>query len=175
MAVLFAQDIHVHYGQAYLEVAGQFDGEMEPCFRGQQNGICGAAVPDFLFFITGLHTGKVGFSINLFEEDPGIDDLWDEIVEVSFLVPRNEISLVEWGAENEYTIPIGPGTYRARYYARDMQAGRDLDTNTTSTVVDTYRLDVWKADKAADRVVKQTAEIAAYWHDWAATLVSTGS
>jgi hypothetical protein len=174
VAVLFSQNINVHYGQAYLELAGQFDGAMQDCFLGQQNGICGAASPDILFLITGLHTGKVGFTINFFEEDHGIDDLWDDIVEVSFWAPKNEISLVEWAAENSYPIPITPGIYRARYYAHNMQAGRDLDTNTASSVVDTYRLDLWKADRIADRVVKQTSEIAAYWHNWAAGLVRPG-
>jgi len=174
MAVLFAQDINVHYRQAYLELAGQFDGAVEDCFRGQQNGICGAASPDILFLTTGLHTGKVGLTINVFEEAPGIDALWDEIVEVSFLAPRSAISLVEWAAENGHTMAMAPGVYRARYHARNMQAGSDLDTNTTPAVVDTYRLDLWQADRTADRVIKQTSEIAAYWHDWAASLARPG-
>ncbi len=37
-----------------------------------------------------------------------------------------------------------------------------------------YRLDLWKADRAPDRVIKQTSEIAAHWHDWAANLVKAG-
>ena len=174
MAVLFAQNINVNYGQAYLELAGPFDGSMEDCFRGQQNGICGAAASDVLFLTTGLHTGQVGFTINLFEADQGIDDRWDEIVEVSLLAPKSEISLVEWAAETGHKMLIIPGTYRARYHARGMQAGSDLDTNTTTSAVDTYRLDLWKADRAPDRVIKQTSEIAAYWHDWAANLAKAG-
>lgn len=174
MTVLFAQDINVCYGQAYLELAGPFDGAMEECFRGQRNGICGAAAPDILFLTTGLHTGKVGFTLNLFEEDPGIDASWDEIVEVSLLAPRTAISLVEWAAADGHTMAIAPGPYRARYHARNMQAGSDLDTNATSSVVDTYRLDLWRADRTADRVVKQTSEVAAYWHNWATTLAKPG-
>jgi hypothetical protein len=94
----------------------------------------------------------------------------DEIVEVSCHVPWGEIALVEWAAENGYPFVLPPGSYRARYHARAMQAGTELDTNVTTVPVDTYRLDLWPAEPAPDRVIKQTSEIAAYWHDWAKRL-----
>lgn len=173
MTQLFSANVDVYYGQAYLELAGPFDGFMENCFHGQQNGICGAAAPQALFLITGLHTGPVGMEIHCFDDDPGIDDSWDEIVEVSFLAPRTEIVLVEWAAPRQ-ALPLTSGAYRARYYARDMDAGRELDTNTTSSAVDTYRIDLWRAGRAADRIIKRTSECAAYWHDWAAGLTDRG-
>jgi hypothetical protein len=170
MTELFSGNINVNYGQAYIELGGQFDGDMAACFRGQSNGICGARAPETLFLITGLHTGEVGLTINLFEDDPGIDESWDEIVEVSFRTPDGAMSLLEWARDEGYTMTVAPGSYRARYYARNMQAGNELDTNVTSVPVDTYRLDVWKADAAADRIVKETSQVAAYWHGWAGGL-----
>ena len=48
------------------------------------------------------------------------------------------------------------------------------DTNITSVPIDTYQLDLWPAAPAADRVVKQTSEVAAYWHGWAKSLAKAG-
>ncbi|GLQ12316.1 hypothetical protein GCM10007913_42490 [Devosia yakushimensis] len=167
MTTLFSQNISVQYGQAYLELGGQFNGSMEDCFRGQSNGICGASAPDLLFLITGLHTGKVGLTINLFDTDPGIDETWDEIVEVSCQAPKGEVALSEWAADSGPPMAVPAGSYRARYHARKMQAANELDTNVTEVPVDTYRLDLWPAPPAADRIIKQTSEVAAYWHGWA--------
>ena len=174
MAELFSGNVEVQYGQAYIELDGCFDGVMEDCFRGQSNGICGAAAPANLFLITGLHTGPVGLTIALFEADPGIDPSWDEIVEVSFEAPRGEITLVEWGADDGPAFPVPPGSYRGRYQARAMQQGNELDTNIDDAPVDFYRLDIWPAPAAPDCIVKQSSQIAGYWHDWAHNLARSG-
>jgi hypothetical protein len=166
MISLFSGTIEVQYGQAYLEAGARFDGGMEACFLGQSNGICGAAVPGTLFLTTGLHTGPVGLAVNLFEADPGPDEDWEEIVEVSLAV-SGPASLVEWASDAGAPLALAPGSYRARYSARGMEAGRELDTNVDPDPVDHYRLDLWPAPPAPDRIVKQTSETAAYWHDWA--------
>jgi hypothetical protein len=36
--------------------------------------------------ITGLHTGQVGFTVDVLDAAPPLDDAWEEIVEVSFTV-----------------------------------------------------------------------------------------
>lgn len=167
MTELFAGNVHVHYGQAYLELDGAFDGEMEDCFRGQSNGLCGAQNPGVLFLLTGLHTGVVGLAIHLSAGEPGIDDNWEEIVDVSFLAPNGYITLMEWAADEGVRMTIPAGSYRARYQGQAMQAGNDLDTNIEDVPVDRYRLDLWQAPSAPDRIVKQTSPVAAYWHDWA--------
>lgn len=174
MAELFSGNVEVQYGQAYIALDGSFDGMMEDCFRGQSNGICGAAAPANLFLTTGLHTGPVGLTIALFEADPGIDTAWDEIVEVSFAAPRGEITLVEWAADAGHCMALPPGSYRGRYQARAMQEGRELDTNIDDEPVDFYRLDIWPAAPAPDCIVKQSSDIAAYWHDWAQGLGEAG-
>ena len=170
MTELFAGNVEVQYGQAYIELDGAFDGAMDECFCGQSNGLCGAQTPVILFLMTGLHTGIVGFSINLFDADPGIDESWEEIVEVSFRAPKGEITLMEWAADRGVGMAVPSGAYRARYQGRAMQAANELDTNINDTPVDSYRLDLWPAPPALDRIVKQTSTIAAYCHDWASSL-----
>ncbi len=174
MTELFAGNIEVQYGQAYIELDGSFDGAMDNCFLGQNNGLCGAQVPAILFLMTGLHTGIVGITIHLFDADPGIDDSWEEIVEVSFQAPKGKISLMEWAADQGVGMAVPAGSYRARYQGRAMQTASELDTNVNDTPVDTYRLDFWSAPPAPDRIVKQTSAVAAYWHDWARKLVAAG-
>lgn len=170
MTELFAGNIEVQYGQAYLELDGSFDGAMDTCFLGQMNGLCGAQMPAIMFLMTGLHTGIVGITIHLFDADPGIDESWEEVVEVSFQAPKGAITLMEWAADQGARMAVPAGSYRARYQGRAMQTANELDTNDNDTPVDTYRLDLWPAPPAPDRVVKQTSTVAAYWHDWASKL-----
>ena len=174
MTQLFAGNVEVQYGQAYIELDGRFDGSMDDCFRGQNNGLCGAQNPAILFLVTGLHTGPVGMTINKSESDPGIDTSWDEIVEVSFQAPRGEIVVVEWAADEGARVSLPAGSYRARYFGLAMQAANDLDTNVDDVPLDTYRLDMWPAPPTPDLVIKQTSSIAAYWHENARSLSTAG-
>lgn len=81
----------VHYGQIYVR-SGEDYPDFEACFTDQVNGLCGASKPGHLFMITGLHTGHVGFTVELHDELPPVDDSWQEVVEVSFR-PRGEAGL----------------------------------------------------------------------------------
>ncbi|KVK45413.1 hypothetical protein L905_19370 [Agrobacterium sp. TS43] len=167
---LFAGNVEVQYGQAYIELDGSFDGAMDDCFVGQRNGLCGAQKPAILFLMTGLHTGIVGITINLFDADPGIDESWEEIVEVSFQAPKGGITLLEWAADEGVGMAVPAGSYRARYQGRAMQAANELNTNIDDIPLDSYQLDLWPAPSTADHIVKQTSTVAAYWHDWASRL-----
>jgi len=51
MTRVFDGDIHVHYGQAYVFATEDKAVELEDCFEGQSNGLCGASVPWNLFLI----------------------------------------------------------------------------------------------------------------------------
>ncbi|WNV84686.1 hypothetical protein [Umezawaea sp. Da 62-37] len=74
----------VDYAQIYVHDPDRPDlPTMDECFAGQANGPCGAAVPDFLFLVTGLRTGEVGFVVEWHDEHPPLDNRWEEIVEVS--------------------------------------------------------------------------------------------
>jgi hypothetical protein len=85
----------VHYGQAYV-VADSWGTDLAASFRGQVNGLCGAAAPGLLFLLTGLHTGHAGFTVDVCASRPAVDDSWEEIVEVPFRVAVPEVTLEEW-------------------------------------------------------------------------------
>jgi hypothetical protein len=167
MARAFEGTINVHYGQAYVGNRSDALAEDVPgCFRGQANGLCGAAEPGKLFLVTGLHTGSVGFTVDVLDAPPPLDDTWEEIVEVTFLVvtTATDIVLMEWGGSGAHPIPLQPGTYRARYCAKGMDLGKEQDTLMDEEPVDFYALYFWPAAAAEDRIIKQTSEVAAYWH-----------
>lgn len=143
--------------------AGPLDFEVGEECRGQQNGLCGAAVPGLLSLVTGLHTGVVGFTVELHDAEPPLDDLWEEAVEVSFSSDVAEIAL--HGFEKQYLINVAPGDYRVRFCARGMDAGQEADTLPDgSGPVDFYLLQFWPGAAAPDRILRQTSKAAAYWH-----------
>jgi hypothetical protein len=178
MARVFSGSLHVHYSQAYVLTGEMINPGLPDAFRGQTNGLCGAAVRGALWLVTGLHTGSVGFTVDVLDAAPPLDDVWEEIVEVSFAVPDEDeefeyddveiteryISLVEWGG-GDIPIPISSGSYRVRYCARGMDLGRRRDTLLSGEdLIDFYSLAFWPAEPEPDCVIKQTSETAAYWH-----------
>ncbi len=72
MRVLFDGRMHVSYGQAYVEPVDPDEFvDHKDAFRGQANGLLGAAEPGALYLTTGLHTGEVGFRLVVAEQDLG--------------------------------------------------------------------------------------------------------
>lgn len=168
---LFAGPLWVHYGQAYMLVDDSDPPDLQACFRGQANGLCGTASSGAMFLITGLHTGQVGFTVEVSEAPPELDLSWEEIVEAPFAVPDSDVALYEWGEAAGHLLRLAAGQYRARYSGRNMQAGHDQDTSVDSeTIIDQYRLQFWPATAAPDEVIRQTSPIAAYWHSFAERL-----
>ncbi len=77
----------------------------------------------------------------------------------------------EWGGQAAYPLPLPAADYWVRYCARGMQHGSDLDTSQDpDRPADSYSLTFWPAPPAPDQVVKQTSDIAAYWHATARSL-----
>ncbi len=172
MRTLMNEAAWVHYGQIYVR-SGDDDPDLEECFAGQGNGLCGAALPGILFLITGLHTGHVGFTVELHDEPPPVSDGWQEVVEASFR-PMDEAGLECWGGEHYWPLDLTETSYRVRYCATGMDEGRELDTRVEDEdledegpEVDRYLLQFWPAPPGPDAVVRQTSEIAAYWHQTA--------
>jgi hypothetical protein len=185
MSRVFEGVLHVDYGQAYVLTGEMLNPDLFDAFRGQTNGLCGAAVRGALWLITGKHIGHVGFTVDILDAAPPIDEAWEEIVEVSFTVVDEDeeleyddfeimergIKLAEWSIARSYPIPLPPGSYRVRYCARGMQLGHDRRTLLQGKrPVDFYSLSFWPADAAPDCIVKQTSKIAAYWHECAQRL-----
>jgi hypothetical protein len=127
-------------------------------FLGQQNGLLGAAEQGTLRLIFGKADGDVGLSVYVEEREPELDPSWEECVEVSFSPVKPVVALFDWDGQPEFEIPLGDGTYRVRYTARDMDAGHSY------TKMDVYALWFWPAPPAPDAIVKQSSESAAYWH-----------
>lgn len=172
MTRVFEGPVYVSYSQAYVQVSGAEMPGMEEMFAAQVNGLCGAAVAGSLFLTTGLHTGQVPFTVEVFDDAPPLDDHWQDVVEVSFETDQPEALLLGWGGGSMDTIALGaPGSYRVRYCGHDMDAGRQQDARADGEPeLDGYLLQFWPASPAADAVVRQGSEIAAYWHDYARTL-----
>ena len=172
MRTLLSAEVHVHYGQLYVESGPEnSDAEMGECFGGQSAGLCGAAVPGYLFLLTGLHTGNVPFTVELHEQEPPLEGLWDaweDIVEVSFRPASEETLLVEWAGENSHPLDLAQADYRVRYCARGMDLGHQEDTRLSQEApVDEYLVQFWPCPGSTDRLVKQSSESAAYWHRYA--------
>ena len=162
---LFNGTINVAYSQFYIHPEDLIEFDMNDAFRGQANGLCGAAAAPLLFFTTGLHTGHVRLSIHLNDSEPALSEEWEEAVEVPLEV-AGELCLTEWGEPSRYPLPIPHGRYRLRYAGINMDAAKDADCIfEDAEAIDRYRIDLWPvADTAGDRIIRQHGEQAAYWH-----------
>jgi hypothetical protein len=165
MTALYEGRFWVHYGQAYVISGGWELPDMTDAFRGQVNGLCGAADPGRLFLVTGLHTGDVNFRVELLEKEPLLDEAWEEAVEVSFSPAEDNVALAQWAGQATFPLAIPTQDYRVRYCARGMQTAREADTILQgANPLDSYVLTFWPAAAAPDRILRQTSGVAAYWH-----------
>ncbi len=160
--VLFDGKVWVHYRFVYVHDSEGREWEIGDECRGQLNGLCGAADPGLLSLVTGLHTGEVGFTVELCTAEPPLDDMWEEVVEVSFTSTAGEMGLYTF--DHEYPFELPPGDYRVRYCARGMDRGSAEDTLMRDEPVDFYLLQFWPGPDEPDRIIRQTTEFAAYWH-----------
>ncbi|MFG2050590.1 hypothetical protein ACGFIW_24525 [Micromonospora sp. NPDC048935] len=149
MRVLFDGEAPVAYGQIY--VTSRELPDMDEAFAGQVNGLCGGGQPGALFLMTGTHTGRVRFTIELHDgEPPAAAEMWQEVVEVSFPPRAGVVDLVPWGDGTLARLPLIPEgqdngrlpVYRARYCATGMDEGSDpfggLDPDERAEDDDTY-------------------------------------
>ena len=173
VSIVFDQEIHVHYGQFYVESRTDAFFDLNESLGGQANGLCGAAVPGLLFLITGLHTGHTRVTIELLDASAPIRDEWEEVVEAPFRPATAKVVLVEWAYEASWPLPLAPIDYRIRYNATGMDRSRERDTLLAGEpLLDRYLLQLWPALPAPDAVIRETSQCAAYWHAHARTLPS---
>ncbi|GIE91614.1 hypothetical protein [Actinoplanes regularis] len=175
--VLLENPVEVGRGQLYLTSDESLWPTAELAFAGQHNGLCGAAQAGALYLMTGLRHGLVGFTVELHDRKPALDDKWTEVVEVSLTNPFEQMVLSNFEGD-AWIVPLPTGVYRVRYCAAGMQAGWDLETNDAPTPIDCYLLAVWPAAPADDVIIRQSSAAAAYWHhangDGPADEASTG-
>jgi hypothetical protein len=163
-------DLHVHYRQAYLvdaldelSVPESFPKDHPEHHVGIIRVGDGNAT-----LITGLHTGPVGFSVTVADHDPGADaDGYEDIVEISFWSKSERLRISEWSGDRDHPLPklpSGPGWYRLRYHAVNMDEGSKVNSLTSrDAVVDRYLLQIWPQSESIPRVVKSTSHKLAYW------------
>ncbi|MET9581491.1 hypothetical protein ABZY30_39065 [Streptomyces massasporeus] len=165
-------EVHVHYGQIYVESApDDHVPDLAEAFAGQRAGLCGAATPGFLWLNTGLHTGDVGFTVEVRDQAPPLDPAWEDVVEVSFRPASDRSALVQWAGEDSWDLDLEETDHRVRYCASGMDRARETDTRSADDPqLDRYLLQFWPAPPEPDRVLKETSRTAAYWHRYARTL-----
>jgi len=162
MRTLMTGPADVAYGQIYIE-SGDRSPEVPESFGGQRNGLCGATVAGTLFLVTGMHTGRVGFGVELYDEAPPVDERWEEIVEASFQ-PAGDVALRGWDS-GYWPLDLAQVDYRVRYCGSGMDAGHDAaPPDEDEPEIDRYLLQFWPAAPAPDEVVKESSRTAAYWH-----------
>lgn len=152
------------FGQIYLVTGPSLGPDFDRSRRGQANGICGAAEPGLLLLATGLHTGWVGLRVEYSDEEPALDETWEEIVEVSFTPIEPEVWLRGLdGDSTKFWLPVQ--SYRVRYCAIGMDDAHRVDTGSEDQpAIDRYLLQFWPAAPAPDRILRQTSETAARRH-----------
>ncbi|RDI66938.1 hypothetical protein DFR76_1039 [Nocardia pseudobrasiliensis] len=163
-------EVGVSYGQIYVQsVPGSPGPRMHEAFAGQSSGLCGAAVPGALFLRTGLHTGAVGFTVEVHGQAPSLDPVWEDVAEVSFYPASDQSFLMQWAGEAYWELDLEEGVdYRVRYCARGMDRAREQDVGLDDEpVVDRYLLQFWPAPPEPDRIVRQSSQVGAYAHEYA--------
>jgi hypothetical protein len=84
------------------------------------------------------------------------------------------VVLFGWAGETPAVLDLSPGTYRVRYCANGMDAGRAADVRTADEPpVDSCLLQIWPAPSTADRVVRTCSQTARSWHEYARGLTAT--
>ncbi|MEU0169276.1 hypothetical protein ABZ214_28115 [Streptomyces iakyrus] len=165
-------EVHVHYGQIYVHSdPDSYGPDLAEAFAGQSAGLCGAATAGALWLSTGLHTGEVGFTVEVHDHAPPLDPSWEDVVEVSFRPASADSALVEWAGEDSWDLGLDETDYRVRYCATGMDRARAADTRMDDEPqLDRYLLQFWPAAPEPARVLKETSRTAAHWHGYARDL-----
>ena len=170
MKVLFSGEIEVDYGQIFVESRSDGDPlDLWDAFTGQEGvGLCGGGRDGTLVLLTGLHNGGVGFTAELHDSTPTLDDTWEDIVEVPFRPVSEETKLRQWNGKGRWELPLEVTDYRVRYSATAMDAAFGLNNrDDDQPQTDRYLLQFWPATPKQARVLKQTSRQAARWHAFA--------
>jgi hypothetical protein len=166
--ILYDGVVETSYGQFDLVWSdeGGFDGDADVFFAGQVNGLAGAGSPLGVYAHLARWGGGSAVRIVRLDSEPALDDAWEDVVEVSTVVPDGaEPAWLAWAGEDGGQLDLAPATYRLRVSARGRDAG--AEDEFADGIVDTYLLELWPAPAAPDAILRTTSENAAYWHrEW---------
>lgn len=122
MKVLVSGEVHVDYGQVFVESGGD-EHDLHDAFTGQDGvGLCGGGTDGALLLLTGLRIGGVGFTVELHDSLPELDETWEEIVEIPFRPVSDETKLRQWDGKSSWELGLEERDYRVRYSATAMDA-----------------------------------------------------
>lgn len=171
MDVVIADEIvETDYGQVDLlwSPGGGFDGDWQRFFAGQVNGLVGAADPGTVYFHLGRRSGGSAVRMVLHSATPEVDLAWEDIVEVSTLIPEGaDVRWATWAGENSAPLDeLQPGIYRLRVSATGRDAGRADEF--AEAVIDTYLVEFWSEPALRpDDIIRVGSADAEYWHrEW---------
>lgn len=166
--VLLDQTIYTDYGQFSLEWGDEsWDGDADRFFADQDNGWVGAAVPGVVHLVMARRSGGSSVRVEMLNEEPPIDDSWEDCVEVSLEVPVGaSVRWSTWAGENSSVLDISADSYRLRVGARGRDSGQAGEFE--AGVVDFYLLQLWPSPSGQqDSVLRVGSADAAYWHaEW---------
>ncbi|MDQ0964523.1 hypothetical protein QFZ66_008401 [Streptomyces sp. B4I13] len=170
-----AGEVHVHDRQIYVESDPDSPRpDLSKALAGQNGGLCGAAVPGVILLSTALYTGDVGFVVEVHDDAPALDPVWEDVMEVSFRPASQRTRLVQWDGEAAWDLGLTRTDYRVRYCARGMDEGGELPTRVTGEPqADSYLLQFWPAPPRPDHVVRHTSWTAGHLHDYARATART--
>lgn len=159
--------VRVSFSQFY--VIGEPGGEQpmfEDSFYGQVNALCGAQTRTGLFLVTGLYMGMVPVDVDFFDSVPPLGDEWEEAVDASIELVAPQLTVLGWGGESVHQVRVPrTGSYRVRYCATGMDAGRQ--SNALASVreaPDRYLLQFWPGPLGTDQILRQTSATARTAH-----------
>jgi hypothetical protein len=168
---LFSGNLEICYSQFYIEPEDPEDEEsMEEQFRGQVNGLCGATVPERLFFTARPKDAVISIDVLLYKGCPPLSSNYSDIVEVSFKRGKEPVYLCQWAHEEEFLLNLAPGNYRVRYCIEGLDKDYDYDVEDDDYFEmpvpgQKYLIQIWPQNLEQDKIVKQGSEESAYWHN----------
>ncbi|MFG1644213.1 hypothetical protein ACGFMK_28340 [Amycolatopsis sp. NPDC049252] len=170
MKVLVSGVVHVDYGQIIVASDRDAGCDLHDAFTGQEGvGLCGGGIDGSLLLLTGLWVGGVGFTAELHDSRPELDEIWEEVVEVPFRPVSGETVLRQWNGAASWELGLEERDYRVRYCATAMDVGRSKNVREDDEpqTDDRYLLQFWPAALEPARLLKQTGRTAASSHNFA--------
>ncbi len=159
---VFDGPLDISFSQAYVASSSDRPNDEDinsGFYRGQQNGLLGAAVDGLLFLTTGVQDGEVHLAVHVVDQAQDLDDSWEECVEASFAPETPVVAVSDWDRVAVCEIELGEETYRVRYTARGMDSSRSGEG-----VRESCGLWFWPSPATPDEIIRQTSAQAAYWH-----------
>jgi hypothetical protein len=125
------------------------------------NGLVGVLGDGAACVCTGTLTGYVRLTVLTAQEPPAVDvDAWDEIVEVSVIVPSGRFRPAPpEGALLTNLASAGQGTYRLRVHARGRDAGHRADTvHNLDEISEEHLIVAWPDQDRKPETIIQTRD-----------------